>query len=80
MILTKIVSKFLPSDGVGGWHGWRGRTPTKIELLLSTNGDHTELSPYRHTERCATPAPRRVANLKNPWGQQSERTLGDDLS
>jgi hypothetical protein len=56
------------------------QTPTKIGLLLSTNGDHTELSPYRHTERCATPAPQYAANLQHPWGQQSERTLGDDLS
>jgi hypothetical protein len=27
------------------------------ELLLSTDEDHTGLSPYHHTERCATPAP-----------------------
>jgi hypothetical protein len=80
MVLAEYVSEFLLGDSVGGWHGWRDRTPTKTVLLLSTDEDHTELSPCRRIERCATPAPRCAANLQHPWGQKSERTLGDDLS
>jgi hypothetical protein len=49
-------------------------------LLLSTDGDHTELSLCHHTERYATLAPQYAASLQHPWGQKSERTLGDDLS
>jgi hypothetical protein len=49
-------------------------------LLLSTDGDHTELSLCHRIERCATLAPQCAANLQHPWGQKNERTLGDDLS
>jgi hypothetical protein len=80
MILKEIISEFLSSDGVGVGVGGEVGLPTKTGLLLSTVGDHTELSPCRCTERCATPAPRYAANLQHPWGQQSDRTLGDDLS
>jgi hypothetical protein len=79
MVLTEAIPEFFPGDGVGV--GMSGEiTPTKTGLLLSTDGDHTELSPYRHTERYATSAPLCAASLQHPWGQKSERTLGDDLS
>jgi hypothetical protein len=46
------------------------------ELLLSTDGDHTGLSPYRRTKRCATLAPQCAASLQHPWGQKNEKHWG----
>jgi hypothetical protein len=79
MTPIEIIFEFVPSNGFGG-RGWRDRTLTRTELLLSIDGDHTEPSLYRWIECYATHAPRYAASLQHPWGHQSERTQGDDLS
>jgi hypothetical protein len=65
-----------PKWWLQGWHGWRGKTPTKTVLLPSAVGDHT--TPYhdRCTGQCATHAPRYAANLPRPWVQQSGQRQG----
>jgi hypothetical protein len=69
MVLTEIVSKFLPGDGVGVGMGGEVGLPPRLSC-------YTELSPCRRTERCATPTPWYATNLQHPWGQKSEQTLG----
>jgi hypothetical protein len=82
MVLTKATSEFFPGDGVGVGMGGEIRLPPRLRCSsqVSTDGDHTELSPCHHTEQYATPAPQCAASLQHPWGQKSEQTLGDDLS
>jgi hypothetical protein len=79
MILAEIISEFLLSDGVRVGMGGEVGLPPRLSCSSQQMGT-IQNSLCHHTERCATPAPWYAANLQHPWGQQSERTLGDDLS
>jgi hypothetical protein len=49
-------------------------------LLPLIGRDHIEPFLCNRIGWCAAPAPWCAVNPRHPWGQQSERTHGDDLS